>query len=750
MLKRKREYAQALFCLILLFATPVAITWPTLVRGDAPVNLEALTLLAPWQEARTADTDVQSAVGSDEFVERYYPWYSFLNQAAKYKELPLWNPLEGFGVPFLSLWRTRVFSLFSLPFYFLPLPGAIGVSVFMKLAIAGLCAYFVARRFQFTPIFSLLVAVPVQFSGVFLAAHWLPVSDVAPFFPLLLPCLQRLLLGDRRGWPYLALLIGIMTLGGDPESLAAILFFMVVLVIIYGLRTYQRDRIRSALFWLVLGSAVGVALAGVQLAPYVEFLRYGNLENKDSGFFTLWDLEALFAPPILANGDFPTQRAVLWLPAAMVGFLLSPLWITLRPFANRIRKRRIEAFLLAALLLLPLAALLGAWVRRIPGLDLLDASHFMIPFPLAFGLLAATTADEWVHLDAQKCKIVLAKLMWLLPLMWALFAGATGVLLWFHPMAGFSVQLLLPCAIAALCILFVVGFTLLWPRPTFSALSLSLITAALLWYVYQPHARITPASRVAPQTQCIQALSDEDTRVAGSEQIKQWPLSASGIAQVYSSSGARLHRGEAFLDQTKANPELFRLTAASRLLLTKEDIKEQFASLRPMLSIQAVLPSGAILLKDLQTMPRSRVVYTARKVEDGSSPAPLRAAGPPLIEGGNLPATGTDAPSTAAGMRRTGFNTLEVLTEGDLPGILVLADSWYPGWKAYLDGAPTPIFPVDIAFRGVEVGAGRHQVIFEYKPESLRLGLYITAGAMIVVLLGMRNAFRTHRARKIS
>jgi len=78
----------------------------------------------------------------------------------------------------------------------------------------------------------------------------------------------------------------------------------------------------------------------------------------------------------------------------------------------------------------------------------------------------------------------------------------------------------------------------------------------------------------------------------------------------------------------------------------------------------------------------------------------------------------------------------------------VLADSWYPGWKAYLDSNPTPIFPVDLAFRGVEIGAGNHQVIFEYKPDSLRLGLYITAAALIAVLLGMRNAFRFHRTHR--
>lgn len=746
MILRKREYLQALFCLILLFLPPLLVTGPILHQGDIPVNLEGMTLRAPWQEARVQDTDIQEVAGSDELIERYYPWYAFLNQAAANRELPLWNPYEGFGIPFMALWRTRAFSPFSLPLYFLPLSVALSVSLFAKLTIAGLCAYYVARRFQFTPAFSLLVAIPFQLSGIFLVAHWHPASDVAPFFPLILPCLQRLLLGDRRGWPYLALLIGIMTMGGDPESLAATLFFMYVLVIVYGIRTYQRDRIRGALLWLTLSSVVGLALAGIQLTPYVEFLQHGSLENKSGSFFTPWDLTSLFTPPILGDGAFAPQRAALWLPTGMVAFLLLPLWFSLRSFANRIRKRRLEALLFSIVFTFLFSAALGPWLRRIPGMALLDVTHFMIPFPLAMGILAGTTADEWVHLDAQKCQMALKKLFRLLPLCWALFLAAAIPLLWFGPAREFELVRLIPLAVCALCVFLLILITLLWPRPLFTALSLTLVTSALLWYVYQPHARVTPAARMTPQTQLTDALDHENNRVAGSEQLKNWPLSPYGVAQVYSPSGVMLHRGASFLSQTEDNPELLRLTASNQLILTKMDIKERFAALRPVLNIQEVLPSGAILLRDLQAHPRSRIVYRARQIAPGEAPPALRSDGPPLSEGGALPENSTDKSITEAGIRGTQFNLVEIVAESGNSGILVLADSWYPGWKVFLDGTLTPVFPVDIAFRGIEIGKGNHKAIFEYRPESLRLGMYITAGALILVLIGFRTFFRRHRA----
>jgi hypothetical protein len=51
-------------------------------------------------------------------------------------------------------------------------------------------------------------------------------------------------------------------------------------------------------------------------------------------------------------------------------------------------------------------------------------------------------------------------------------------------------------------------------------------------------------------------------------------------------------------------------------------------------------------------------------------------------------------------------------------GFMVLADSLAPGWTATVDGAATPIFAGDVAFRMVLVPPGRHTVVFRYAPWS--------------------------------
>src|SRR5207302_11171376 len=55
----------------------------------------------------------------------------------------------------------------------------------------------------------------------------------------------------------------------------------------------------------------------------------------------------------------------------------------------------------------------------------------------------------------------------------------------------------------------------------------------------------------------------------------------------------------------------------------------------------------------------------------------------------------------------------------ETPGLLVLADQWYPGWHAYHNGTAVPLLRVNHALRGVVLPAGEGTVVFEYWPATL-------------------------------
>jgi hypothetical protein len=99
----------------------------------------------------------------------------------------------------------------------------------------------------------------------------------------------------------------------------------------------------------------------------------------------------------------------------------------------------------------------------------------------------------------------------------------------------------------------------------------------------------------------------------------------------------------------------------------------------------------------------------------------------------SVPRQSSPPPGTA---RMVDYRDERVTLEADAPrpGILVLTDTYAPGWKATVDGRRVPIHRVDYLLRGVQLGAGRHRVEFRYEPAGWRTGLVVSAFALAVLL----------------
>ena len=53
--------------------------------------------------------------------------------------------------------------------------------------------------------------------------------------------------------------------------------------------------------------------------------------------------------------------------------------------------------------------------------------------------------------------------------------------------------------------------------------------------------------------------------------------------------------------------------------------------------------------------------------------------------------------------------------ESERPAYLVTSETHYPGWRAYVDGRPQPIYYTNVAFRGFPVPAGKHQILMRFE-----------------------------------
>jgi len=98
-----------------------------------------------------------------------------------------------------------------------------------------------------------------------------------------------------------------------------------------------------------------------------------------------------------------------------------------------------------------------------------------------------------------------------------------------------------------------------------------------------------------------------------------------------------------------------------------------------------------------------------------------------------------DSACGTAAILSSGANSVTVRSDARESALLVMSDTWYPGWEAAIDGIPAKILLANHTMRAVVVPGGAHTVTFEYRPGSVRAGFCLSL-AGIAGLLGLALA----------
>ncbi|MDP2659208.1 MAG: YfhO family protein, partial [Dehalococcoidia bacterium] len=151
--------------------------------------------------------------------------------------------------------------------------------------------------------------------------------------------------------------------------------------------------------------------------------------------------------------------------------------------------------------------------------------------------------------------------------------------------------------------------------------------------------------------------------------------------------------------------------------------------------------------EDTAALPRAFLVSRAVSLPD--SPSVLSRLSAPdfdprsevlLEEQVSTPQSNATLSSGRASITDYQDQRVKVETDSGEPDFLFLGDSYYPGWRAYVDGQEAHIYVADYLFRAVSLPAGPHTVEFRYEPESFRLGLWVSgfvAGATVLLVAGV-------------
>lgn len=156
-------------------------------------------------------------------------------------------------------------------------------------------------------------------------------------------------------------------------------------------------------------------------------------------------------------------------------------------------------------------------------------------------------------------------------------------------------------------------------------------------------------------------------------------------------------------------------------------------------------------------MARQVLFHNVQSVADGDealkaltgSPFDVRTT---VVLEGAAPAVSGSGKTDAVNLVRRSADRVELDVVADGDAVLMQNDTWYPGWRAAIDGSETPVLRADYLFRGIVVPSGRHRVVIEYRSGAVALGTALTAlGLLAMALLGalpwLRDRSRLRRLR---
>jgi len=222
------------------------------------------------------------------------------------KHLPLWNPYQSYGAPLAANMQSQPFSPLFVLYSLGPGPRTYNLFVLVRLLIAGLCAYLYLRLFVGFAA-ALAGGIACMLSGYFILFFNMPHVSVEMLIPAVFLAAERLLRETTRGNVALCAAVTFLcVVGGMPESAFLALVFGTgyFLFRLWFMRTEAVKR----LTFFVLAQAIGLALAGFLLAPFVEFMRLsfdthqpGNLHGAILGLrHDPWGLSAFtYLVPLL-------------------------------------------------------------------------------------------------------------------------------------------------------------------------------------------------------------------------------------------------------------------------------------------------------------------------------------------------------------------------------------------------------------------------------------------------------------------
>jgi len=724
----------------------------------------------------------QVLLGLQTFVVRDYGFFAyplacFQQQCFHHGELPLWDPYNNCGVPFLAQWNTMPLYPPSLIYLLLPLTWSLSFFCLLHLWFAGFGMFFLARRWTGNNFAAAFAGVAFSFNGLTLNLLMWP-SHMATFswMPWVVLAVELAWRGGGQKIILAGLVGAMQMLAGGPEI---ILLTWLLLLALWIQQFIRGESARGPMCWrFPLVVMLVAALAAAQLLPFLDLSAHSQ---RGVGYAdTRWSMPgwgwANFLVP-MAFGRTETEGVFFqydqsWTSSYYLG--IGTLWLALLALWT-VREHRVR--LLGGAAILALFFAFGENTFVYPAIRKIIPQLSFVTYPIKYvalvaflmPLLAAFALARLQELKREgkrnfKKRAIFAGLI--------LSALLGGILFWVwrFPFPTDDVHATLFNGLSRAFFLLVTGGLLilltLEARPGLRRIA-PLLLIIVAWLdvfthepaqnptvppgVYEPNLARTKlamnpqpelgGSRAMITTKAFMefihfALNDPKNNFLGKRlgfcanvNLLDAVPKVDGFFSLTPREGDDLN--SLLYGSTNEIPRLEDFMGVSQI--TAPDKFYHWQSRTTFLPL-ATAGQKPVFLDDADTLR----ALSARDF-DGSRIVCLPPGDKPFV-------TVTNQTDARVLKSHFGIQNVDVEVEAGAPSLVVVAQSWYHDWCAEVDGKPARLLRANDAFQAVEIPEGRHRVQLIYRDRAFETGAGVSLLALLACLICVAASSRQKTA----
>jgi membrane protein YfhO len=738
-------------------SAPMRASWEWITPRRFGIAL-ALIILAAFPEVILG----RQTFAFQDFSIFGYPIASYHRECFWRGEMPLWNPLNSFGLPFVAQWNTMTLYPLSLIYLLLPLPWSLNVFCLLHLFLGGMGMFYLMSRWTGCRLAAASAGLGYTFCGLLLVALvWPNTLAVLCWLPWVLYAVEA---GWKEGGMRLwvaAFVAALQMLAGHPE------YTLLTWLLVGGLWLIQRPTWASSRRLVALMLVV-TGLIAVQLLPFVELLLQSQrrtMFEASAWSLPVWGWANFFVPlfhtrAVPQGVYFPSEQ-----PFLTSYYVTLPLVIMAAYGVIFVRDRKVWFFSGTAALgfwlalgksgylykwLLALSPILGA--MRYP-IKFLALTIVALPILASFGIAHWTSsATESRHrrtllMLAGGCAALICAIMLYAhfrpvprhdgpPVWWnglsrlIFLAGGAGLLLALKRQFQ-NAQAHLWCSLALLGCIALDCFTQVPkqnptaprnvyapgalaarinnpPRPGEGRAFMSRATHDFLYYNMLPDP--------------FEDLTGRRLGLFGNLNLIDNVATPDGFYSMYVPAARQIWKNLFFAPVDRFPAPLADFAGITHMT-DPTNILEWIA--RPQ----------AMPLASAGQQPRFRddktnLLGVVHKLFDPRTMVYLQNDDRQFVTVTNK----TDAKVIS---QRWRAHKIEVEVEATEPSLVVIAQTYYRPWQAFVDGARTRIVRANYAFQALQVPAGRHSVRLVYEDSLFALGAVISLVTLAAAVLGV-------------